>query len=537
MPNSEVDKHCQTGFKLYSILFGITIATLLISLDASIIATAIPAISSQFNAATDIAWYGAAYPLTMCALQPFSGKMSTIFSLRWTYLGFFAIFLLGSLICGAANSSTMFIVGRAIAGVGGSGVISGGLSGIALVTPTAQRPLLTGLITSLYALGTVIAPIIGGALTSHASWRWCFYINLPSGAITVGTLLVFFHPPNTAAVRRSTVQKILQLDLLGCGLFIPSIIMIFLALQWGGGEYAWNSATIIGLFVGFVASILLFIAWEIRKGDNAMIPFRLLSDRSVVFSLLFAFLFMGAFMLPVYYLPEWFQIVKDASPMRSGVMLLPSVCTQIFAAIVSGLTAKHVGYYNPWFFLGSTMVCIALGLYTTFTPTSTSSAKWIGFQVLQGLGTGSASQMALLTVQHVLKTTPRIIPIGISTVMFAQYFGSAVMQTIAGSIFQNRLVSDLQSNAGLNSTGIALLLEAGNAKVKETTTEAFPGRVDAVIAAYNKAITTVFYLAMASCVLAFIMSTGIRWTNISPPDTNKAGVTSETRSTDGEPQP
>lgn len=234
----------------------------------------------------------------------------------------------------------MFIVGRAVAGIGGAGVVSGGLSVIALVTPTAQRPLFSGLILSLYVVGTVIAPIIGGAFTTRVSWRWCFYINLPTGAVTVATLLFFFHPPqnNKAAAQEKTIlQRILQLDLIGCVLFVSSIVMFFLALQWGGGEYGWDSATIIGLFVGFVVSMLLFIGWQIRKGETALIPLTLLNDRSVVLSILFGFLFMGAFIVPVYYLPEWFQIVDGASPMRSGVMLLPSVCAQVFGAIASGV--------------------------------------------------------------------------------------------------------------------------------------------------------------------------------------------------------
>ncbi|KAL4929189.1 major facilitator superfamily domain-containing protein [Aspergillus undulatus] len=183
-----------SGLKLYSVLSGIMTATILISLDVSIIATAIPAITSQFHAPTDIAWYGAAYPLTMSALQPLGGKVATIFSLRWTYLIFFAIFLLGSLLCGIANSSTMFIVGRAVAGIGGAGVVSGGPSVIVLATPPAQRPLFTG----LYAVGTVIAPLIAGAFTSHVSWGWCFLTNFPAGAVTVGALLFFFHPPPTS---------------------------------------------------------------------------------------------------------------------------------------------------------------------------------------------------------------------------------------------------------------------------------------------------------------------------------------------------
>ncbi|KAL7650508.1 hypothetical protein ACMYSQ_010292 [Aspergillus niger] len=498
--------------KLYSILAGIMIATFLISLDVSIIATAIPSISTHFHATTDIGWYGATYPLTMCALQPISGKLSSLLSLRWTYLGFYGIFLLGSLICGVANSSEMFIIGRAVAGAGGSGVVSGGLSVIALITTPQQRPLFTGLITSLYALGTVVAPIIGGALAEY-TWRWCFLINLPAGAVTVVTLLLFFHPPQNTGAQRVSFLK--QLDLIGCALFIPSIIMVMLALQWGGGEYPWDSATVIGLFIGFAVMIAIFIFWECYTGDQAMIPIVLLRGRSTMLSIAFAFLFLGSFVIPVYYLPEWFQIVKSASPIRSGVMLLPSVCTQVFGSLVSGILAKHLRYYNPWLLIGSTFLCITNGLYTTFTVSSTS-ASWIGYQIFQGLGCGFAAQIPLLTVQLVLKDRPHYVPVGIATVLFTQYFGSAVMQSIGGAIFQNELKRQLQDQASLDYKQIEMLLNTGTLRVREVAVQAFPDRLADIIIAYNKAITTIFYLPIAGSALAFILSSGIPWVNTRP---------------------
>nr|AIJ02309.1 MFS transporter [Talaromyces funiculosus] len=510
---TEQESQYLEGAKLYGILVGLTIATFLISLDVSVIATATPSITSQFHATTDIGWYGATYHLTMCSLQPLSGKISTTFSLRRSYLAFFAIFLLGSLLCGAATSSQMFIVGRAVAGIGGSGVVCGGLSVIAIVTPARQRPLFTGLMTSLYALGTVVAPIIGGSFTNYVTWRWCFLINLPAGAVTIVTLLLFYHPPEGASTEQteSIVQKVKQLDLIGCALFIPSIIMVMLAMEWGGEQYAWNSATIIGLFVGFAAEMIVFILWEIRTGEQAMIPFLLLGDQSVIFSILFAFFFMGSFVIPVYYLPEWFQIVKAASPIRSGVMLLPSICTQVAGSLVSGILAKSVRYYNPWFFAGSTFVCTATGLYTTFTAFTTSSGHWIGFQILQGFGCGFAAQMPLLTVQYVLREKPRHIPLGISTVLFAQYLSSAVMQSIGGSIFTNRLIAELLSNARLSAVQVNMLLDAGNSKVRDVISEHFPSHLDNIIVAYNDAITNVFFLAVAGSGLAFLLATGIKW--------------------------
>ena len=279
----------------------------------------------------------------MCSLQPLSGKIATVFSLRWTYQIFFIIFLFGSLLCGVATSSKMFIIGRAVAGIGGAGVVSGGLSVIAIVTPPDKRALFTGFLTSLYVLGTVVAPIVGGALTENATWRWCFFINLPAGAVTIGALLLFFNPPPNFAVQKfSTRQKVLQLDLIGCGLFVASIIMVLLALEWGGNQYPWNSPTVIGLFVGFGSTILGFAIWELHKGDQAMIPFSVLRQRPILFSVLFGFLLLGSYVIPAYYLPEWFQIVKGVDPTHSGIMMLPLVISQILGSIFSGVLGKFL---------------------------------------------------------------------------------------------------------------------------------------------------------------------------------------------------
>lgn len=152
-----------------------------------------------------------------------------------------------------------------------------------------------------------------------------------------------------------------------------------------------------------------------------------------------------------------------------------------------------MGYYNPWLFLGSALLCTATGLYTSFTAFSTPSSQWISFQILQGLGCGSAAQMPLLTAQAMLKRNPRQIPLGISLVLFAQYFGSSMMQSIALAIFQNRLIGRLRgASVGLDETQVDRLLLAGNAKVRETVMEYFPQHLRAVLGAYNDAITTVF---------------------------------------------
>lgn len=235
----------------------------------------------------------------------------------------------------------MFILGRAVSGAGAAGIFSGGLSILAVVAPLSKRPLYTSALGSLFGVATITGPIIGGALTTSVSWRWCFYINLPVGAVTLVALALLFRPPERDSDKKPLMQKVRQIDTIGCLIFIPTIVMTLLALQWGGQKYPWKSATVIGLFCGSAVLATIFLVWEYRQGDKAMIPFSILFQRSILLSCLFSTLMFGGYLLNNYYIPEWFQIIKGASPLHSGVMTLPMVCTQIVASISAGLISKY----------------------------------------------------------------------------------------------------------------------------------------------------------------------------------------------------
>jgi MFS family permease len=193
-------------------------------------------------------------------------------------------------------------------------------------------------------MGIVSGPVFGGLLTQYASWRWCFYINLPIGAVASVLLLSIKIPDriNRNDSEKPTILGILsKLDLIGFGLFAPWATMLLLALQWGGTEFAWNSATIIGLFCGAGGMFFVFAAWEYRIGDGAMIPFPMLRIRVVWCSCLVVLFFFGMQVVTTYYLPIYFQAVKGVSPSLSGVYLLPSILTMMAMAVVSGILGEY----------------------------------------------------------------------------------------------------------------------------------------------------------------------------------------------------
>ncbi|KXX76152.1 putative HC-toxin efflux carrier TOXA, partial [Madurella mycetomatis] len=324
------------GYKRYAVALGVCFGALMMSLDISIIGTALPSIMSEFGDSTNIAWYPAAFTLAICALTPVAGKMAAVFPLDVVYSSFTLIFLVGSILCGCAPTNNAFIAGRAIAGIGAAGVASNGLTILVTIAPATKKPAFMGMGAACFGIGLIVAPILGGAFTDRLTWRWCFWINIPFNLITLVVVSFFFRPQQGRG--GSVYGRIKCLDLIGCLIFVPGIFMLLLAMQTGSETGVWNSATVIGLFAGAGITMLLFVAWQWHRGDQAMIPGNVIKRRTVVFTCLFAFTHMGALTIASYYLPAWFQAIQGVGPLDSGVRILPTVITQI----VSTMTASGV---------------------------------------------------------------------------------------------------------------------------------------------------------------------------------------------------
>lgn len=323
------------------------------------------------------------------------------------------------MLCGAAHSSAMLIVGRVVAGLGASGIIGGSFTIISASVPLEKRPPLIGACMGIAQLGQVIGPLIGGAFTTGYTWRWSFYINLPLGAVVVVPLFIIRISEQMPKQPASKIVGRLPhfLDLVGFALFAPAVVMFLLALQYGGNQNPWNSSVVIGLFVGAFANAVVWLIWNWYKGDDALIPVSMAKRRIVWISSLNYGLFMSLVFGGVFYLPIYFQAIKGKSAILSGVMLLPNIIPQLVSTIGGGVLRKcpngspkflagrvhvadmqniwavgKVGRIPPFALFAAAVTAIGSGLYGTFQP-NTSTGKWVGYQILAGFGQGIGFQM------------------------------------------------------------------------------------------------------------------------------------------------
>ncbi|KAI2467106.1 MFS general substrate transporter [Annulohypoxylon bovei var. microspora] len=497
-----------SGWPFYVLMSSVTLGVLLIAFNATALGTAIPAITSEFNTVDDVGWYSSAYLIANCVMVPFVGKLYRTFRIKAVYITFIIIFELGSLIAALSTSSMMLIIARAVSGIGGSGILNGGSTIVAATVPIANRSFLNGIILGCFALGQAAGPLIGGALTQGITWRWCFYINLPVGGLVVFLFVFVVRLPVSRLSEKQTslLERVLEIDFIGFVMFAGASLMFLIGLQWGGTEYPWNSPTVIGLMCGGVATFGVLGFWFSYKGEAALLPPRLLRNRINTMITITSFVQSGGSINSLYWLPVWFQAIKGADALQSGVMILPLILSQLVASVICGALVQKTGYYLPEVIGGNALVAIGAGLTSTFTPT-TSLGDIIGYQILMGAGRGFVLQLLVTAIQANCFREDASIATGYA--MFSQLLGGAIFSAVGKSIFTSSIPTALQKFAP--DIDADLLINSGVTEISKVVP---PDQLAGTLLAYNQAINHVFYLQLAAAGCAFLSGWGMGWKNL-----------------------
>ncbi|PYI03461.1 efflux pump antibiotic resistance protein [Aspergillus sclerotiicarbonarius CBS 121057] len=486
------------GVLLHVIMLCLSVAMFLVSLDTTIVSTAIPQITDEFRSTGDVGWYGSAFLLGSAVTQAPWGKLYGFFNIKWTYLVSLLTFELGSLLCALSHKSATLIIGRAIAGVGASGIGSGIYTIIGVCAPPRRRPLLVGVTGLAFLLASVAGPVVGGVFTTKVSWRWCFWVNLPIGGATFLIILCFFRTPSeTAPVKASWKEILFHLDLLGMATLTGALLCFLLGLQWGVSN-SWHNRDVIGCLVGFPLLMGLFVTNEIFWDSRAMIPRPLLLKRSVVFNLAFTFLVGGAFFVLLYYMPIYFQAVKGNSAADSGIRTLPLIVsagvTAVFGAIGLGVT----GYPAPFLLVGGILISVGGGLLYTLDLT-TPPRLWIPYQILAGIGIGASLQVPIIMNQTTVEASD--MSTMTSMTLFFKCLGASVFMQAGQAIFLDTIKQKL-TMLSMADVSASQILAGGLL----TGQDIGLGSSRGVLTAYVFGLKDVFVLVVALSGLATLLA-------------------------------
>ncbi|MGC4940590.1 MDR family MFS transporter [Kribbella sp. DT2] len=413
------------------VLGGLMAGMFLAALDQSIVGTALPQIVSEFNSLDKLSWVVTAYLLTSTASTPLWGKISDLYGRRPLFIAAIVTFLAGSVLAALSQNIEELIGFRAVQGLGAGGLMSLAFATIGDVIPPRERGKYMGYFGAVFGLSSVAGPLLGGLLTDGPGWRWIFWINLPIGLVALGVV--------GAVLKLPHVKRSHKIDYLGASVVTGAVTTLLLAVSWSGPSNGWDSATTIGLLVAAVVLAVAFVFVELRVSEP-IIPMDLFKGRIFSGYAGFAFLLGFAMFGALIFLPLYLQAVKDMSPTRSGLALLPMILGIFSASIPSGQLMSKTGRYKIYPIISAVLVGVAMLLLSTL---SLSTPYWqlAIFMFLMGSGLGLSMQITVTAAQN---SVPRKhMGTATSSMTFFRSMGGAIGTAVYGAVLTSRLTEHL----------------------------------------------------------------------------------------------
>lgn len=472
------------------VVTGLLLGILMSAMDNTIVASAMGTIVSDLGGMDKIVWVTSAYMVMVMAGTPIFGKLSDMYGRKRFFIFGLVVFLAGSALCGIATTITQLSIYRAIQGVGGGALMPIAFTIVFDIYPPEKRGKLTGLFGAVFGISSVIGPLLGAYITDYVGWQWVFYINLPIGVVAFVLISMFYKESVSHAKQR--------IDWGGAFTLVGSIICLMFALELGGNEYAWDSATILGLFAGFAVLLIAFLLIE-RAASEPIISFAMFRKRLFATSSLIGLFYGSAFIVATVYIPIYVQGVYGGSATNSGLILMPMMIGTVIGSQTGGLLTTKTSFRNIMIL---SAVCFVAGVYSlsTLSP-ETSRLLLNAFMALTGFGVGFSFSVLSMSSIHHFEMRQR--GSATSTSTFLRSLGMTLGITIFGIIQRNSFTSSLSDAFG-NSAQAASFSDSRAALTPEARAQIPAPILEKITDSLSASISHTFLWALIPAALGFI---------------------------------